>query len=124
MQLLEASAIALASSTASVLLFGRVLANVPIARLGTNHGAGYNTRVLGYDSSRGEFSTLATSCIFGPWLLVLPCLGLEAACAALVGLALCGRQLRGVTRETLLLVRLGLERERAVLAISDLERRE
>ena len=55
-----------ALSLTSLLLFGHTLANVPLSRAGTNSGAGFNTCVLGYDGARGEFSLLATTCIFAP----------------------------------------------------------
>jgi hypothetical protein len=34
--------------------FGSVLQNVPLRAAGQNSGSGYNTRVLGYDTARGE----------------------------------------------------------------------
>ena len=55
-----------------VILFGFLLANVPIRRIGQNNGSGYNTRIIGYDSARGEFSLLATIAIFAPLLLPVP----------------------------------------------------
>ena len=38
----------------AAFLFGSVLSNVPLRNAGQNSGSGYNTRVLGYDSARGE----------------------------------------------------------------------
>lgn len=80
----------LTSSVVGLLFFGHALADVPLERMGTNTGAGYNTRVLGYDGARGEFSMFATLCIFGPWLLVVPCLSEQGALAVLSTLALLG----------------------------------
>ena len=60
-----------AASAVALLLSGHVVANFPLKRLGTNYAGGYNTRVLGYDSARGEFSLLATAAIFGPLLVLL-----------------------------------------------------
>eukprot|EP00966_Prymnesium_polylepis_P179021 4144867-Prymnesium_polylepis.1 len=80
-----------ALSLAAVFLFGHPLANVPLSLVGTNSGAGYNTRVIGYDGARGEFSLLATVCIFAPPVLLLlcalslegrVCLGCALGCAA------------------------------------------
>ncbi|KAL1514656.1 hypothetical protein AB1Y20_003746 [Prymnesium parvum] len=77
---------------ASVLIFGHALANTPLHAAGTNRGAGFNTRVLGYDTARGEFSLLATTCIFAPPILCI-CSALSfhgrMVCGALVGLFLC-----------------------------------
>ena len=35
-------------------IFGSALQNVPLRAAGQNFGSGYNTRVLGYDTARGE----------------------------------------------------------------------
>lgn len=75
----------LSISVALVVLFGFLLANVPIRRIGQNSGSGYNTRILGYDSARGEFSLLATFCIFAPLLLPVPFL--PPAMILLLGIA-------------------------------------
>lgn len=77
-------------SAGAVLVFGHALAGVPLERLGQNGGAGYSTVLLGYDNSRGEWSLLATTCIFAPYALLLPLLstvGLCVVAAALVALA-------------------------------------
>ena len=59
------------SVVASLILFGHVLANRPLDLIGMNRGAGYCTRILGYDSSRGEFSLMATAGILIPPLCLL-----------------------------------------------------
>ena len=79
-------AVQLGVSALLALLLGSVLVNVPLRYLGQNRGAGYNTKVLGYDTSRGEFSLVATALILSPLLLPLPWLS-TAALAALVVLA-------------------------------------
>ena len=84
-------------SAAAVAFFGHAAKNSPIDALGTNTGAGRSTRVWGYDSARGEFSTLATACIFAPFLwplAQLPPAALAAACACLV--LLCVWYVRGM----------------------------
>jgi len=58
-------------ATSVTSLSGHAAANVPLKHMGTNSGAGYCTRVLGYDSARGEFSFLSVAAIFGPLLLML-----------------------------------------------------
>jgi hypothetical protein len=68
---------AIGVSAASLFIFGHPLANVPLSLLGENGGSGFNTRVWGFDGSRGEFSCLATACIFGP-LVVCGLLLLDA----------------------------------------------
>ena len=80
--------IELGLSVVALALFGSLLANVPLRLLGTNRGAGYNTRVLGYDSSRGEFSLIATAAIFAPLLLPLPSLSTASLAAVVVVAAL------------------------------------
>lgn len=85
---LPAGAEALLLSAAAVVLFGHVLAAVPLARIGQNGGAGYCTVVLGYDNSRGEWSMLATTGIFLPCLLLLPLLPPAGVLAALAACAL------------------------------------
>ena len=62
---------AFALTAGSLVLFGHLLAGAPLSLLGTNSGAGFSTRVWGFDSSRGEFSSLATVLIFSPLLLLL-----------------------------------------------------
>lgn len=78
---------AFALSAAAVVLFGHVLAAVPLSKIGQNGGAGYCTVVLGYDNSRGEWSLLATACIFAPYALLLPLL---PPAGVLLALAACG----------------------------------
>lgn len=68
-------------------IFGHLYADYPLARIGQNSGAGYCTRVLGFDTLRGEFSLLATAGIFGPGIvLLISSLSGVALGAALVGL--------------------------------------
>ena len=61
-------AVALGASALAACLFGTALADTPLARAGSNRGAGYSTRAIGYDGARGEFSLVATA------LIVLPIL--------------------------------------------------
>ena len=58
-------------ATASLILFGTLFANVPLRHLGQNGGAGFNTKCLGYDSARGEFSNLAAAGILSPLFMPL-----------------------------------------------------
>ena len=71
-----------------MLVFGHLLSNVPIRKIGTNVGAGYTTQIMGYDGARGEFSISATVTIFAPWLLLLSKMPEPFAVAALFGLAI------------------------------------
>lgn len=62
---------AFALTAGSIFIFGQVLADFPLALMGTNRGSGFNTQVWGFDTLRGEFSCLSTALIFGPPLLIL-----------------------------------------------------
>lgn len=78
--------VALSISALSTTLFGHGLVNTPLKHLGANSGAGFNTLVWGYDSARGEFSSLATACIFSPLLLPLIFLPTTLLCVAVAAL--------------------------------------
>ena len=96
----EIVALALGLPLLSVAIFGFGLANVPLRCIGQNRGAGYSTRVLGYDGARGEFSMLAVACIFLPLLLPLPWLPLVGKVISgvlLASLALFHRLMPGVS---------------------------
>ena len=58
--------VALCLAAGALIIFGHSVADQPLESIGKNAGAGYDTRIWGYDTLRGEFSLIATGCIFGP----------------------------------------------------------
>lgn len=85
---LRAAALVAAGALACLLvLFGHVLADFPLSRLGATSTAGRRPRVLGYDTVRGQWGPLGLACVVGlPLALLAPHLP-PAALAALAALA-------------------------------------
>ncbi len=63
--LLTFATIQLGVSLLALAFFGFLLANVPLRLLGNNGGAGYNTRILGYECETG-FEPAPLPCV---WLV-------------------------------------------------------
>ena len=78
----------LLNTFASIVIFGSLLAGLPLSRLGTNGGGGRSTRCLGFDILRGQFGWVASGCICAPTLLLLLSASAHVKCAVLLPAAL------------------------------------
>tara|TARA_B100000795_G_scaffold64124_1_gene43272 strand:- start:1387 stop:2217 length:831 start_codon:yes stop_codon:yes gene_type:complete len=80
--------LALLNTFASIVIFGSLLAGLPLSRLGTNGGGGRTTRCLGFDILRGQFGRVASGCICAPALFLLLSAPAHVKCAVLLPVAL------------------------------------
>ena len=88
MSALTLCGVAAFASACLAFLFGTALSNFPLRVAGANTGSGYNTRCVGYDTARGEFSCLSVVLIFCPFLVPLSALPPPVFGAAVAFIAL------------------------------------